>query len=130
MIEQAKAQARGAHQVEPGEGPLRLEQAHQLERPVQGADVPVGGDDDRAPAADRQRADDEALRPPPATHRTNPKDRNASSADGRTRLGQAGTCGTRASAGSAQRELGISGVQPGRSGSWSYGYVPSRRKSS
>src|SRR5207302_4301717 len=43
---------------------------------------------------------------------------------------QAGTRGTRASAGSAQRVLGISGAQPGRSGSWSYGYAPSRRKSS
>src|SRR5206468_9541371 len=40
---------------------------------------------------------------------------------GRRARPQAGTCGTRASAGSAQRALGISGAQPGRSGSWSYG---------
>ena len=35
--------------------------------------------------------------------------------------GQAGTFGTRASFGSAQRSFGITGAHPGRSGSWSYG---------
>src|SRR5438094_932020 len=109
MVEQAEPQTRGAHHVEPGEGPLGLEQAQQVERRVQDADVPIGGDDE----PDR-----------PGEQEREPRGRAHADAP------QAGTRGTRASAGSAQRVLGISGAQPGRSGSWSYGYAPSRRKSS
>jgi hypothetical protein len=38
-----------------------LKQAQQVKSAVEGADVAVRGDDDRAPPGDRKRSDDEAL---------------------------------------------------------------------